>query len=137
VEKVYLARVQGHPAADEFICDAPIAAEPGKLGTREVSEGGQAAHTTFKVLRRDADDTALVEARPRTGRTNQIRLHLRHLGHPITGEPAYLADGGIGDAQTLALTDPLLCLHAWRITFVHPLTRERVTHEAAAPAWAV
>ena len=136
VEKVYLARVQGHPATDEFICDAPIAAEPGKLGTREVSEDGQAAHTSFKVLRRDADGTALVEARPRTGRTNQIRLHLRHLGHPIIGEPAYLADGVIGDTQTLALTDPPLCLHAWRITFVHPLTRETVTHEAAAPAWA-
>ena len=97
---------------------------------------GRGPPTADKVYDRVDAATRLGDGGPGPGRTNQIRLHLRHLGHPILGEPAYLADGGIGDTQTLALTDPPLCLHAWRITFVHPLTRETVTHEAAAPVWA-
>jgi 23S rRNA-/tRNA-specific pseudouridylate synthase len=88
------------------------------------------------VLQRDADGTALLEARPITGRTNQIRIHLWHLGFPINGDAAYLADGEIGETQTLAMGDPPLCLHAWKITFQHPLTKERVMFEAERPAWA-
>jgi RluA family pseudouridine synthase len=136
VEKVYLARVQGHPAEDAFACDAPVSADAGKLGAREISEEGQAARTAFCVLSRDADGMSLVEARPLTGRTNQIRLHLRHLGHPIAGDAAYLAEGGIGDTQTLSLNAPPLCLHAWKLTLKHPLKGELMTFEAAKPAWA-
>ena len=136
VEKLYLARVKGHPPQDEFVCNAPIAGEAGKLGGRNVDPEGQEAKTEFRVLRRDADGTALLEARPLTGRTNQIRIHLWHLGFPISGDAAYLADGEIGETQTLAVGDPPLCLHAQRITFTHPLTKERVTFAAEPPAWA-
>ena len=136
VEKVYLARVQGHPADDVFACDASVSAEAGKLGAREISEDGQVARTEFRVLSRDADGTSLVEARPLTGRTNQIRLHLRHLGHPIVGDAAYLAEGGIGDTQTLAIESPPLCLHAWRLTLKHPMKSQMMTFEAAKPGWA-
>ncbi len=136
VEKVYLARVQGHPPQDEFRCDAPVSAEAGKLGGRNIEEGGLAAQTEFRVLQRAADGTALIEVRPLTGRTNQIRIHLWHLGFPIIGDAAYLADGEIGETQTLAVGDPPLCLHAWRIAFAHPLTKERVTFEAERPEWA-
>lgn len=135
VEKVYLARVQGHPAMDAFQCDAPVGTEAGRHGSRGIDEDGQAALTEFRVLKRDADGSALLEARPRTGRTNQIRLHLRHLGHPIVGDSTYLAEGGIGETQTHALSDPPLCLHAWRLTFTHPLTKQRATFEAQQPAW--
>lgn len=137
VEKIYLARVQGHPPQDEFTCDAPVSAEAGKLGGRTVDDAaGQEARTEFRVLRRDADGTALLEARPLTGRTNQIRIHLWHLGFPIVGDAAYLADGTIGETQTLAVGSPPLCLHAWRISFNHPLTKQRVRFEAEAPVWA-
>ena len=136
VEKLYLARVKRHPPQDEFVCDAPITGEAGKLGGRNVDPEGQEAKTEFRVLRRDADGTALLEARPLTGRTNQIRIHLWHLGFPISGDAAYLADGEVGETQTLAVGDPPLCLHALRITFTHPLTKERVTFEAEPPAWA-
>ncbi len=137
VEKLYLARVKGHPPQDAFICDAPVSGEAGKLGGRNVDADGLEARTEFRVLRRDADGTALLEARPLTGRTNQIRIHLWHLGFPIAGDAAYLADGELGETQTLAVGDPPLCLHALRITFTHPLTKERVTFEAEPPEWAV
>lgn len=136
IEKVYLARVQGHPQADEFACDAPVSAEAGKLGGREIAEDGQAAHTEFRVLSRIADGTSLVEARPLTGRTNQIRLHLRHLGHPITGDATYPAEGGTGDTQTLPVDAPPLCLHAWKLSLKHPLSGHMMTFEAPRPSWA-
>lgn len=138
VEKVYLARIQGHPEQDSFVCDAPISDEPGALGGREVDEeNGRDARTEFRVLRRDADGTALVEARPITGRTNQIRIHLWELGHPIVGDPLYLPGGQTGSTQTLELGAAPLCLHAWKLAFDHPLTRQRSRFETALPAWAV
>jgi RluA family pseudouridine synthase len=137
VEKVYLVRVQGHPAADAFACDAPISAEPGRAGSREVDDAaGQAARTEFTVRNRFADGTSLLEARPLTGRTNQIRVHLWHLGLPVCGDPAYLPGGQIGGVQTLRLDAPPLCLHSWRLKFRHPLSRELVEFTAPAPAWA-
>ena len=136
VEKLYLTRVKGHPPQDEFVCNAPITVEAGKLGGRNVDPEGQKARTEFRVLRRDADGTALLAARPLTGRTNQIRIHLWHLGFPIVGDSAYLSDGEVGETQTLAVGDPPLCLHALRITFTHPLSKERVTYEAEPPEWA-
>lgn len=136
VEKVYLARIHGHPDKDEFTCDAPITAEPEKAGRRTTEDGTLPSITEFKVLRRDSDNSTLVEARPLTGRTNQIRLHLWHLRHPIVGDPTYLPNGSQGFTQTLALNDPPLCLHAWRIAFDHPVTKERLSFTTPPPAWA-
>ncbi len=137
VDKRYLVRVPGHPVSDLFACDAPISTDPGVLGSREVDEcEGQEAYTEFQVLSRDTDGTALLEARPRTGRTNQIRIHLWNLGFPICGDPAYLPGGKLGDAMTLPVGAQPLCLHAWKLGFVHPLTKTRVEFEAPAPEWA-
>jgi RluA family pseudouridine synthase len=136
VEKIYLARVQGQPSLDEFACDAPISESPGEIGSRIVdATSGLAARTEFRVLERFADGTSLLEARPLTGRTNQIRVHLWHLGFPVCGDPAYRPGGTLGDSQTLAITEPPLCLHASRITLMHPVTRERVQFAAPMPAW--
>jgi RluA family pseudouridine synthase len=136
VEKVYLVRALGHPTAESFICDAPIGEEPGSLGAHAVDEAdGREARTEFKVLARFADGTSLLEARPITGRTNQIRIHLWHLGWPIQGDTAYLPNGRIGDTQTISVSAAPLCLHAWRLAFDHPLTGERVCFESAPPAW--
>ena len=136
VEKVYLARVHGHPAENGFTIDAAICDEATELGAREIGEDGQSAVTEFRVLRRDADGTSLLEARPLTGRTNQIRIHLWHAGFPITGDPVYLPEGERGDTQTLAVGDPPMALHAWKLSFRHPLSGERVSFEAEPPEWA-
>jgi RluA family pseudouridine synthase len=136
-EKVYLVRTQGHPNTDSFSCNAPISAEPGAIGSRCVDdEAGLDALTDFQVIHRFADGTTLLEARPRTGRTNQIRIHLRQLGLPVCGDPAYLANGKIGPSMTLDPSQPPLCLHSWKLSFVHPLTKGRLTFNAPAPVWA-
>jgi RluA family pseudouridine synthase len=137
VEKTYLVRVHGHPKENVFSCEAPISAESGTLGSRTVDEtDGQAASTRFRVLHRHADGTALLEARPLTGRTNQIRIHLWHLGYPVCGDAAYLTGKQLGDTQTLRVDDPPLCLHAWKTKFLHPLNHEPVEFTARPPVWA-
>jgi RluA family pseudouridine synthase len=136
VEKVYLVRVQGTPVNDEFACDAPISAESGVAGSRFVDEAaGLPSTTKFKVLARFDDGTTLLEARPLTGRTNQIRVHLWHLGMPVCGDPEYLTGRRLGETQTLDVDSPPLCLHASAITFRHPVSKRRVTFTAPAPAW--
>jgi RluA family pseudouridine synthase len=135
VEKQYLARIQGCPPTAVFACDAAIGVETTELGGRAVDERGLAARTEFRLLRTFSDGSSLVAASPITGRTNQIRVHLQHLGLPICGEQAYLPDKKLGETQTHDVADPPLCLHALRISLVHPLTQERVSYESPAPAW--
>ena len=138
VEKLYLVCVQGQPPEDVFSCDAPISEESGELGSRIVDmESRLDARTEFRVRKRNSDGTALLEARPLTGRTNQIRVHLWHLGFPVCGDLVYLPGKKIGDTQTLAVGDSPLCLHAWQIKFVHPMSKQPMTFTAPPPDWAV
>jgi RluA family pseudouridine synthase len=137
VKKTYLVRVGGQPPATVFDCDAPISTTSGERGSRTVdAASGQVARTEFRALQRQPDGTVLLAARPLTGRTHQIRVHLWHLGFPVCGDALYLAGKEIGHTPTLALGDPPLCLHAGRIKFVHPVSREPVEFTAPAPSWA-
>lgn len=137
VEKCYVVRVQGQPEQDQFDCEAPISAGAGEVGGRTVDfEQGLASRTLFRVRRRDVDGTTLLEARPLTGRTNQIRVHLWHLGHPVCGDPVYLPEHGYGTVQTLSPDNPPMCLHAWKISVLHPLDQQRVEFAAPLPEWA-
>ena len=138
VVKTYLAKIIGATVEDHFTCDAPISAEPGEAGTRDIDlADGLPSRTEFRVLQRNPDNTALIEARPITGRTNQIRAHLWQLGLPIIGDPVYLSQGEISrDTQTLDIASSPLQLHAWKFEFLHPLSNQRVSFEAPAPAWA-
>ncbi len=133
VEKTYLAVVWGHPPEDLFVCEAGISNGPGPLGARTIdfSPHGLPARTEFRVLARQADGTSLLEARPITGRTNQIRIHLWHLGWPVCGDPAYLREGKMGEAMTLHPAEPRMKLHAWKIAFDHPHARKRMEFEVA------
>ncbi len=136
VKKNYLVRVPDPLPAAVFYCDAPISTGAGERCSRTVDrENGLAARTEFQVLRRFADGTNLLEARPVTGRTNQIRVHLWHLGIPVCGDPTYLPGGKLGGTQTLAVGEPPLCLHAWRAKFLHPANGEPVEFHAPPPVW--
>ncbi len=136
VAKQYVVRIAGTPEADEFTSTTPISSEPGQAGARLPDPNGCAAQTNFRVLKRDSDGTSLVEAQTLTGRTNQIRIHLWDLGLPVVGDPLYLANGKLGQTQTLSVDAPPMCLHAKSIAFRHPVTNQHVVYDATAPAWA-
>lgn len=120
VEKVYLALVEGTPRPPEGVIDAPVARDPRNRQRMAIVSGGRDAQTAYRVVERFAG-AALVEARPRTGRTHQIRVHLAAIGHPIVGDRIY----GKASRRTHRQL-----LHATRITFTHPRTGERMTLEA-------
>ncbi len=133
-EKTYLVRVQGHPSEDEFTCDLAISSDPVE-GLRRVDPNGLPAETRFKVLERGKDGTAILEAYPVTGRTNQIRLHAWALGFPVMGDPMYLPEGKTKTDAELATTDETLGLHAWKLAFDHPVSGKRVEFETPRPVW--
>jgi len=138
VEKRYLARVIGHPPTDAFSCEAAIATTAGHCGARIVDEeAGVPARTEFEVLARFSNGTALLSVTPRTGRTNQIRVHLWHLGWPIVGDAMYRPNHELGEVQTLAVGDAPLNLHAWQLTFSHPQHGRPISFEAPKPTWAL
>jgi 23S rRNA pseudouridine1911/1915/1917 synthase len=126
VDRRYLALVRGKPEHDSFAVDAPLGRRAARIVVDQV--GGRAATTAFEVRERVARAT-LLEAVPRTGRTHQIRVHLAAIGHPILGDRAY--GGGGDEARALGLVRPFL--HAWRLSFVHPLTGSRVEVEEPLP----
>jgi RluA family pseudouridine synthase len=126
VEKEYVTRIVGTPAEDTFRSDAPLTDEPGPVGGRRVDPGGRPASTEFIVRERFSDGTSLLVVRPKTGRTNQIRVHLWDLAMPVLGDPLYLPERLLGTSQTLRPMDPPLCLHAETIRFRHPLSDELV-----------
>ncbi|MEQ8212099.1 MAG: sulfurtransferase [Lacipirellulaceae bacterium] len=139
VEKKYLVRAQGHISEGKFTITTPIGKEPVQAGLRLPDPDGLAAETQFKVLSRDGEGTSkpttLLEARPVTGRTNQIRIHLWKMGHPVCGDPAYLPEKRLGGMQTLAVDEPPLCLHAQWLKFQHPEDGEDFWEEAGEPGW--
>ena len=126
VRRAYLALVRGSVAHDRFRIEAPLGRERARIRVRAAT--GKEAATEVEVRER-LRRSALVEARPRTGRTHQIRVHLSSVGHPILGDRKY--GGGGSDAATLGLTRPFL--HSWRIAFEHPITGEWIEREDPLP----
>ena len=135
VEKTYLARVTGHPESDEFDCSASISSDVSTAGSRTVDPNGLQSLTEFVVLDRFDDGTSIIECHPKTGRTNQIRIHLSHLGFPICGDPMYQSSGKASEKQTLSISDPPMCLHAWKLGLTHPNTKQPFEIVAGKPAW--
>ncbi|MDQ4005427.1 MAG: RluA family pseudouridine synthase [Actinomycetota bacterium] len=127
VARSYLALVRGSPPHDAFTVEAPLARRRTRVTLRAAT--GVEATTAFEVRERFGR-AAFLEARPRTGRTHQIRVHLRSVGHPILGDRVY--GGGGEDATRLGLDRPFL--HAWRLVFDHPFTGVTIEVEEPLPA---
>jgi len=126
VTRTYLALVRGRPPHDRFLIDAALERDRARI--RVTAGGGREAATEVEV-REPLARATLVEARPRTGRTHQIRVHLSSAGHPILGDGRYR--GGGDDAKRLGLERPFL--HSWRIAFDHPVTGARIELEEQLP----
>ncbi len=126
VDRTYLALVRGRVDPEASLIEAPLERRGARIGVATAT--GKEAATELRVRERLRRAT-LVEARPRTGRTHQIRVHLSAIGHPVLGDRAY--GGGGDDAHRLGLGRPFL--HSWRIAFVHPVTGEPVELEDPLP----
>ena len=124
-QKTYLAVVRGRPRATGGVVTGAIARHPVHRQRMAISRrpGARAAETAWKVLQTEGN-LSLLECRPKTGRTHQIRVHLKHLGHPVAGDRVY---GGGADF-------PRQLLHAWKIAVDHPSTGERLAFQAPVPA---
>jgi len=129
VEKTYLALVTGEPP-NVFRVDNYL--KPKVRGrTAAVLAGGQPAQTDFRTLAR-SQGIALVEARPHTGRTHQIRVHLADRGYPLLGDRLY---GGVGEVELGGVRHRLNrhLLHAWRLACRHPRSGMPLLLEAPLP----
>lgn len=113
VEKRYLALVDGIVTDDEGTIEAPIG-RFAELKYWSVKADGKHSESRFKIRERFTDAT-LLELEPVTGRTNQLRIHCEMIGHPI-----------VGDVQRGGREFERLCLHAYKLAFPHPTSREMV-----------
>ena len=130
MEKIYLAVTQGVPAPAKDTIFTHIGRHPVNRQKMAVVNppGGKAAITDYEILTTDAATrTSLVLCHLHTGRTHQIRVHLHHKGTPLVGDPIYGKP-----SRNAALPDRLM-LHAWKLSFEHPLTRKRLSFEAPIP----
>lgn len=134
VDKTYLAVVYGAPASEGTI-DEPIGRHRHKRQEMTVRPGGRPAVTHYETVAAHGG-IALVEVELGTGRTHQIRVHLKDAGHPLVGDPTY------GEARWKALpkkVQPVLsgfdrpALHAWKLAFDHPAGTGRVAFTAPVP----
>lgn len=136
VRKEYLAIVYGTPAVDRGTIDAPIGRDPRDRKRMAVVADGRRAITDYELLER-LRHASLLRCRLRTGRTHQIRVHMKHLGHPIIGDPLYSGPQwrGIPDKKIQRAIASLerQALHAARITFPHPRDGRVMVIEAALP----
>ncbi|HEX8185573.1 MAG TPA: RluA family pseudouridine synthase, partial [Blastocatellia bacterium] len=144
VKKRYLALVEDLFDQDEGTINAPIGRDPDRQPHWRVLEGGRQAETRFRVRER-FDRMTLVELEPVTGRTNQLRIHCAHSGHPIIGDEIYGdrgRDESVESSENAGISSLMtqdhgarsrLCLHAWRLAFHHPANGEWLEFTSPLP----
>ena len=125
IRREYLALLEGRPPSRTGTIQAPIGRDP-RVRTRMAVGGRHArpAETHFTV-ERELPGTTLVRVRLQTGRTHQIRVHMRAIGHPVCGDPEYGTAGMLGLERQF--------LHAARISFEHPITGAPVAVSSPLP----
>ena len=129
IRKRYVAVVDGQmdTSPDWSLIDLPIALDWPNRPLRIIDAGGKPSQTRWRVMNRDhLHNTSRVELEPITGRSHQLRVHLKAIGHPIWGDKLY------APASVAALSARLL-LHACRLQFVHPALGEDMIFDSPCP----
>jgi 23S rRNA pseudouridine1911/1915/1917 synthase len=124
-KKTYIAVINGTPREDNGRIETFIARDPKDRKRFAVADRGRAALTHYRVIKK-WQTHSLVLLRPKTGRTHQLRVHLRHIGHPVTGDPLY----GIADN---VFPDAVLMLHSRRLAITLPGETEQWYFKAPLP----
>jgi 23S rRNA pseudouridine1911/1915/1917 synthase len=135
VEKTYLAVVYDLPAAATDLIDLPIGRHPHDRTRMSVRSQGRPSRTRFRVLA-EAAACALLEVDLETGRTHQIRVHLKARNHPLVGDPVYGEArwrGRVAPARHHLARFSRPALHAWRLAFAHPADGSPMHFEAPVP----
>lgn len=136
VFKSYVALVHGRVSPDSGKIDQPLARDPSNRTRMAVVRGGRNALTLYRV-RRSFDRFTLLDVELKTGRTHQIRVHLAWIKHPVVGDETYGAgrDNTIQDPRLRAQVRNLNrhFLHAEKLAFTHPKTKEFVRFESPLP----
>ena len=122
--RVYLAVCEGVPDPPAGVIDAPLGPKPGSLMEQMVRPDGKPARTRYGVLRRWGG-RALASLELETGRTHQIRVHMAHIGHPLTGDFLY------GTEDKALIGRP--ALHSGYLSFLHPITKEKLQFSTPLP----
>ncbi len=125
----FLAK-RGYEGSDEFTVDAPLDRHPKNPIKRAVVVGGRPAVTDFVIVQ-DFGDYTLLKARPKTGRTHQIRIHLAALGFPVVGDELY---GGRKRSRESRTVLSRHFLHAGHLEFAHPTTGAPLRFDSPLPS---
>lgn len=135
VEKQYLALVSGVPSPASAIIDAPIGRHSGdrtKMAVFHAVQSRREAKTTYRTLAvSKAGDAALLSCDLHTGRTHQVRVHMKTIGHPILGDEDYATKSSRETAGKYSIEG--LCLHAWKLAFHSPHEEEQHAIKASLP----
>lgn len=128
VDKEYIAIVHGIVAGDSGTVNAPIDRNPDSPHERIVIASGYSAITHFQVVQRfERAQATMVRLKLETGRTHQIRVHMKHIGHPLIGDKMY------GLQAELDCRISRHALHAEKLGFVHPAFQKKIEYEAPMP----
>ena len=122
-EKYYIAFVEGTFADKEGTINLPIDRKENSIIERCIAENGQIAITDYKVLS-EYDNFSIVECYLQTGRTHQIRVHMSAIGHPLLGDTLYGTSSSLINRQAL---------HSYKISFIHPITKQILTLSCDLP----
>ncbi len=131
LHKSYRALVFGAPEADSGVIDVPIVRPDPMRMQRAAGEGGLAAETRYRVLRRG--QTSLLELTPVTGRTHQLRVHCLYSGFPIVGDPQYFTAPSRAWSDAHGFSTQLLCAKELRL--LHPITGAPLVLRSQYGAW--
>jgi 23S rRNA pseudouridine1911/1915/1917 synthase len=129
IKKTYVALVHGNVRNGEGVIDEPVGRLPYNRTRFGVYKDGREAKTLYKVVER-IGEYSLVEACPQSGRTHQIRVHFKYIGHPIVSDPLY---AGRKTLKKDLLISGRMFLHASAIEFLHPVMKKQISVKSELP----